>query len=73
MNEPVIVWGRSPKHWWQSRTLWINGVAAALLAFEAASGLLQPLLPVNLYTAMAVALPVINAVLRVITTQGIKA
>lgn len=59
------------KCWWHSKTLWINAAAAALVAFEAASGLLQPLLPVNLYTAIAVALPVVNAVLRVVTTQGL--
>lgn len=60
------------KVWWRSKTLRVNALAAALLAFEATSGLLQPLLPVNLYTAIAVTLPVINAALRVVTTQGIK-
>lgn len=59
------------KCWWQSKTLWVNAAAAALIALEASTGLLQPRLPVNLYTAMAVALPIINAVLRVITTQGL--
>lgn len=60
------------KPWWRSKTLQVNALAAALVAFEASSGLLQPLLPVNLYTAIAVSLPVINAWLRVITTQGVK-
>lgn len=60
------------KCWWRSRTLRLNAAAAGLVAFEAASGLLQPLLPVNLYTALAVALPVANAVLRVLTTQGVR-
>lgn len=59
------------KLWWQSKTLIVNLIAAALVAFEAGTGLLQPMLPVNLYTALAVGLPVINAVLRVITTQGL--
>lgn len=59
------------KCWWRSKTLWVNAAAAALIALEASTGLLQPRLPVNLYTAMAVALPIINAVLRVITTQGL--
>jgi hypothetical protein len=60
------------KPWYQSKTLWVNALAAGLVAFEAGFGLLQPHLPVNLYTAVAVALPVINAVLRVITTEGLQ-
>lgn len=57
------------KPWWQSRVLRINAAAAALAALEANTGLLQPLLPVNFYSAMAVVLAVGNAALRVITTQ----
>lgn len=60
------------KPWWKSRTLIVNGIAAALVALEAASGLLQPVLPINLYTAVAVALPAINAWLRVITSAGLR-
>lgn len=60
------------KPWWQSRTLQVNAVAAMLVALEAGTGILQPLLPVNLYTAMAVGLPIVNALLRVITTSGVK-
>jgi hypothetical protein len=61
------------KYWAKSRTLWINATVAALVALEAGTGLLQPHLPVNFYTAIAVGLPVLNAVLRVLTTQGIRA
>lgn len=60
------------KSWRRSKTLWVNAAAAGLVALEASTGLLQPLLPVNLYGAIAVALPVVNAVLRVVTTQGLK-
>lgn len=60
------------KHWAKSRTLWINAIAAALVALEAGTGLLQPHLPVSLYSAIAVGLPVVNALLRVITTQGVR-
>lgn len=59
------------KPWYQSRTLQINALAAALVALEAATGTLQPHLPVDFYTALAVGLPIVNAVLRVITTQGL--
>lgn len=60
------------KCWWKSRTLWFNAIAAALIALEATTGVLQPRLPVNLYMFMAVVLPIINAVLRVITTQALS-
>lgn len=59
------------KCWWRSRTLRVNALAAGLVALEASTGVLQPLLPVNLYSAIAVALPVVNAVLRVVTTRGL--
>jgi hypothetical protein len=61
------------KPWYQSKTLIINAMAAALVALEANSGMLQPHLSVDFYTALAVALPIINAALRVITTQGLRA
>lgn len=60
------------KPWWKSRTLWLNAAAGALVALEANTGLLQPLLPVNLYTALAVGLPVLNAALRILTSQGVS-
>ncbi|MCE1184186.1 MAG: hypothetical protein LWW92_01090 [Rhodocyclales bacterium] len=59
------------KHWAASRMLWVNAVAAALVALEANTGLLQPLLPFNFYTTLSVALPVINALLRVVTHQAL--
>lgn len=61
------------KRWWRSRTLQVNALVAALVALEAGTGLLQPHLPVNIYTAVAVGLPIINAVLRVVTSQGLTA
>lgn len=59
------------KPWTRSRMLWVNAVAAALVALEANTGLLQPLLPFNFYVAIAVALPVVNAFLRVVTSQAL--
>lgn len=70
MNGEVDIVPR--KAWWQSMTLWVNAIAAGLIALESVTGLLQPHLPVNLYTAVAVALPVVNAMLRVITNQGLR-
>lgn len=60
------------KPWYRSRTILVNAAVAGLVALEASFGLLQPHLPVNVYAAVAVALPVINAILRIITTQGIS-
>lgn len=57
------------KCWWKSRTLRLNALVAGLVALEAGTGLLQPLLPVNFYTVIAIGLPVLNAVLRAVTTQ----
>lgn len=59
------------KAWYQSKTLWVNAVVAALAALEAGTGILQPLLPANFYAIVAVGLPVVNAVLRIVTTQGL--
>ena len=59
------------KSWYLSKTLWLNAIATALVALESGTGMLQPLLPVNFYTLLAVGLPVINGALRVITTQGL--
>lgn len=59
----------TPKSWWRSRTLWFNALCAVLAAAQAYFGLLQPLLPVNAYAFLAFALPLGNAVLRVLTTQ----
>lgn len=60
------------KVWWKSKTLLVNAIAAMLVALEAGTGVLQPMLPVNLYTVLAVGLPIVNALLRVITTAGVK-
>lgn len=61
------------KPWYKSKTLWVNIIVAVLATLEASTGLLQPYLPNHWYVAVAVGLPVINVVLRIITTQGIKA
>ena len=55
------------KPWYTSKTLIIN----ALVALEAGTGLLQPYLPGNFYAMIAVGLPVVNAILRVITTTAL--
>lgn len=59
------------KPWWHSRTLWVNAIVLALAAAETQLQILQPLLPVDVYRLVAFGLPVANAVLRLITTQGL--
>lgn len=59
------------KPWYTSKTLWVNAIVAALAALEAGTGILQPFLPANFYAIVAVGLPVVNAVLRIVTTQGL--
>jgi hypothetical protein len=59
------------KAWYQSKTLWVNAIVAALAALEAGTGILQPFLPANFYAIVAVGLPVVNAILRIVTTQGL--
>lgn len=52
--------------WWKSKLLWANAVMAGLAALEAGTGILQPLIPANIYAVIAVTLPVVNAMIRVI-------
>jgi hypothetical protein len=61
------------KPWYQSKTIIVNAIVAALVALEAGTGLLQTYLPGNFYTIIAVGLPVVNAILRVITTTALTA
>lgn len=60
------------KKWWQSKTLWFNIAMAAATTAEASFGLLQPVLPGNEYASLAFVLAIGNAMLRIISTQGIE-
>lgn len=59
------------KPWWKSRTLRFNAAVAALAALEASAGLIQPYVPGNVYGWALMLLTVGNAVLRIVTTQGL--
>lgn len=58
-----------PKAWWKSRMLVVNAAALALAGVESQLDVLQPMLPVNVYAVMSVALPIINMGLRTVTSQ----
>ena len=60
------------KKWYQSKTLWFNGVSSSLIIAESNLHFLQPMLPVNVYVFFAFTLPIINMWLRLVSTQGIK-
>lgn len=60
------------KRWYKSKTIWVNVGAAALMALEASTGLLKPYMADTFWVVMAVALPMVNAMLRVITSQGLE-
>ena len=59
------------KPWWLSRTLIVNALLLGLAAAESQLQVLQPLMPMNVYALLAFALPIVNAALRVVTTQPI--
>lgn len=59
------------KCWWKSRTLRVNAIVLALTAAEAKLNLLQGVLPGGLYAWVAFGLPVINGVLRFVTTTAV--
>ena len=60
-----------PKQRRHSKTYWVNGLILALAGAETQLHVLQPLLPMNMHTIFAFALPVINLVLREFTTAPV--
>lgn len=71
MNTETAAVVVTAKPWWKSKTMWLNLIAAALLALEAQFSLLQPYLPGNVYAYFAVGLTMGNALLRVVTVAPI--
>lgn len=60
------------KPWWKSKVLWFNAVVSALAALEAGANLIQPYVPGNIYAWGLLLLIVGNAVLRVVTVEGLN-
>lgn len=71
-STPTVTVALPAKPWWKSRTLWLNAAVLALAGAETQLNVLQPLLPVNVYALVAFGLPVLNAVLRFVTTQAVQ-
>ena len=62
----------TPKSFMMSKTIFINVIILILALMETQWGVLQPYLPGNVYAYFAFALPIINGVLRLVTTTPIK-
>lgn len=60
------------KPWWQSKIIWFNAGVAGLAALEANVGLVQPYVPGNIYGWGVMLLTCGNAILRFVTTQGLR-
>lgn len=61
------------KPWYKSKTLWFNAAAGTLAAAEANIHILQPMLGDQAYPILMMSVVIGNAILRVITTQGLSA
>ena len=59
------------KPWYKSKTIWFNAIIAGLVALEASFSAMQGFLPANVYGIAVTVLAVGNAMLRIVTTQGI--
>lgn len=62
------------KPWWKSRVLWFNVAAAVFGVLEATTDLIGPALGITsaqFVAGYSIAVAVVNAALRVITTQAL--
>lgn len=60
------------KAWWKSKTILINVGIGIVTALEMRLDLLQPLLSLNLYSILALALVIANVILRSTTYHRIS-
>jgi len=60
----LILAPKRAKPWYRSETVWGNAIALVLLTAEANFGLLQAVLPGNVYAWLAFALALLNAVMK---------
>jgi hypothetical protein len=65
-----------PKSWWESKTLWINGITLIAAVLVAVSSALtpdgQPILPANIMPYVLMAITIANTVLRFLTTAPLQ-
>lgn len=61
MSKPII----------DSKTIIVNAVVLLFSALEYNLHMIQPYLPVNYFVAVSIGLPVINGLLRLVTSQPV--
>lgn len=71
MAETTTVATTTTKPWYKSRTLWFNAIVAILIALETGLHIIQPYVPGNIYAWSLLLLIIVNAALRIITSQGL--
>lgn len=59
------------KPWWKSRTVWVNIIVGVLSVIETQVELLKPYVPAGWFVIVAIGLPVVNIVLRLVTTTAV--
>lgn len=59
------------KAWWKSKTLWLNALVLLFATLELRLDLVKEIAPAQLYAWIAIALPVLNMLLRAITSVPI--
>jgi len=52
------------KHWWTSKTLWVNIISVAAIVYAGYTGKVE-----NVETWLARGLPIVNILLRLVTKQ----
>ena len=76
MNDQTQTTTAPSKPWWKSKTIWFNALATIASGVDVLAQnlpVLQGVLPPGTGSALAVAVPVVNVVLRSVTSQGIHA
>ena len=59
------------KSWYKSKVIWFNIIVAGLVALEQSFSALQNFVAADTYALAVTVLAVGNAVLRIVTTQGL--
>src|SRR5262245_5176420 len=64
------------KSWWESKTLWINGLTLALAILVAATSVMspegEPVIPANVMPYVMMAIAIVNVVLRFLTNAPLQ-
>lgn len=59
------------KKWYKSKMIWFNVLVGVMLIIEQNLSVIQQAIPQNFSVMLIVLVPIINLILRVITTNGL--